>query len=184
MDQNGGNEEFNYAGSTPTSSAIGQAVPAQAPQSPLLQWKASEFIDHQKSTGWFVPLFFGGALLSTAVYFLTKNFLSALVLLIGCIAFGMFARQKPRTLTYSLLPTTIKIDSKTYSYDDFRTFSIIQEGALFSIFLQPIKRFMPPLTIYFDPSDGEKIFDTLASHLPHVEREQDPIERLMRRIRF
>jgi hypothetical protein len=184
MEQNGGKNEFNYAGSTPTNPVVQQAVPNQIPQSPLMQWNASEFIDHQKSTGWFMPLILGSIVLSGAIYFFTRDILATLVIMLGCISFGTYARQKPRTLTYTLLPTSIRIGSKTYSYDDFKTFSIIEEGALFSIFLQPIKRFMPPLTIYFDPDDGEKIFDTLATHLPHIEREQDPIERLMRRIRF
>jgi hypothetical protein len=184
MEQNGGKNEFNYAGSAPTNSVAPQPAPRQITQSPLMQWNASEFIDHQKSTGWFMPLIVGSIVLSGAIYFFTRDILATLVVMLGCISFGTFARQKPRTLTYTLLPTSIKIGSKTYSYDDFKTFSIIEEGALFSIFLQPIKRFMPPLTIYFDPDDGERIFDTLAAHLPHVEREQDPIERLMRRIRF
>ncbi len=184
MEQNGGKNEFNYAGSAPTNPVVQQTVPRQISQSPLMQWNASEFIDHQKSTGWFMPLILGSIILSGAIYFFTRDILATLVIMLGCISFGTYARQKPRTLTYTLLPTSIKIGSKTYSYDDFKTFSIIEEGALFSIFLQPIKRFMPPLTIYFDPDDGEKIFDTLATHLPHVQREQDPIERLMRRIRF
>ena len=50
--------------------------------------------------------------------------------------------------------------------------------------LEPTKRFLPPLTIYFDPSDGEAIFDTLAQHLPHEEKAPDFVERFMRKIRF
>lgn len=184
MEQNGGNEEFSYVGNSAPAAPMQQPIPQQASQSPLMQWKASEFIDHQKSTGWFMPLIVVSILISAVIYFFTRDILATVVVILGCVAFGTFAGQKPRTLTYTLLPTSIKIGPKTYSYDDFRAFSIIQEGALFSIFLQPIKRFMPPLTIYFDPDDGEKIFDTLASHLPHVEREQDPIDRFMRRIRF
>jgi hypothetical protein len=185
MEQNGGNEEFRYAGNTPASTLSEQPAPVQHNTSSApLQWNASEFIDHQKNTGWFVPLILGSVILSFIVYFISRDILATLVIMLGCLTFGMYSRKKPRTITYALSPTTIKIGAKTYSYDDFRTFSIVQDGALFSIFLQPIKRFMPPLTIYFDPDDGEKIFDTLASHLPHVEREQDPIEQLMRRIRF
>lgn len=153
-------------------------------QSPLIQWNASEFIDHQKNAGWFVPLTFGIIVLAIGVYFITRDILSTVVIVLAGITFGVFARQKPRTLTYTLLPTTIKIGPKTYSYDDFKTFSIIQDGALFSVLLEPIKRFMPPLSIYFAPEDGERIFDTLAGHIPHQERQPDPVDRLMRRIRF
>ena len=179
MNPNGGTEQFQY-----------DAVPEQPvnelpkQQAPLIQWKASEFIDHQKSTGWFLPLVATGLAASIIVYFLTRDILAVSVLVLGTITFAVYAKQKPRTLTYTLLPGGIKVGEKSYSYDDFKTFSIIQDGALFTLFLQPIKRFVPPITIYFDPDDGEKIFDTLATHLPHEEREQDPIERFMRKIRF
>lgn len=183
MDQNGGNQEFSYeAASKPAGSSDAKASVVFT--NPIVEWKASEFIDHQKSTGWFLPLIIVALLASAAVYFLTRDILAVAVLLLGSITFAIYAQQKPRTLAYSLFPQGIKVGEKSYSYDDFKTFSIIQEEALFSVFLQPIKRFVPPITIYFDPQDGEKIFDILASHLPHVEREQDPIERLMRRIRF
>jgi hypothetical protein len=182
MEENGGNE-FNFSGSSaPAAGPVNE--PTQAPQPALMQWKASEFIDHQKNLAWFLPLILGGGILSGAIFLLTRDILSTVVLLLGILTFGVYARQKPRTLTYSLSGTTISIGEKTYSYDDFRSFSIVQDGALFSVMLQPIKRFLPPLTIYFAPDDGEKIFDTLASHLPHEEREQDPVERLMRKIRF
>jgi hypothetical protein len=60
----------------------------------------------------------------------------------------------------------------------------MQDGALWSIILQPTKRFMPSLTIYFDQSDGEKIFDILASQMPHQERSLDTVDKFMKRIRF
>lgn len=182
MEPNGGNE-FNFSGSS-APTAITSNTPPTAPQPAPMQWEASEFIDHQKNFSWFLPLIIGGGVLSFGVFFATKDILSTVVLLLGVITFGIYARQKPRTLKYSLSGTTIEIGEKSYSYDDFRSFSIMQDGALFSIVLQPIKRFLPPLTIYFAPDDGEKIFDTLASHLPHEERKQDPVESLMRKIRF
>jgi hypothetical protein len=48
----------------------------------------------------------------------------------------------------------------------------------------PLKRFMPPLSLYMDPADEEKIVDVLADYLPVEQREQDPIDKLMRRLRF
>lgn len=193
MDQNGGKDEFQYTAQPAAGAQAAPSIPstpapepiaASQEEPPLVQWKASEFIDHQKSPAWFFPLIIGMLLLSGGIYLLTRDILATAVILLGGAAFGVYARQKPRTLTYTLLPESIKVGQRSYSYDDFRTFSIIQDGALFSIFLQPVKRFMPPLTIYFDPEDGDEIFEALSMHLPHQEREQDPVERLMRKIRF
>jgi len=187
MENGGGQEQFMYSdspdqGGLGASSAIHQTQEDVSDN--LVQWKASEFIDHQKSSVWFMG-FIGASLLSSIiVFFVTKDILATLVVLIGAVTFGMYAAKKPRTLTYSLMPHALKVDQKSYRYDDFKSFCVRQEGALFSIILEPIKRFMPPLTIYFAGEDGEKIFDSLAQHLPHEERKVDFVENLMSKIRF
>lgn len=188
MDQNGGNDEFQYTGQAPAGAPSPSDVPAPdaqvAPESTIIEWKASEFIDHQKTAGWFVPLAAGIVVLSIGMFLISRSITSTLVILLGGVAFLVLAHQKPRTLTYVLTNSRIKIGDKSYGYDDFRTFSILQDGALLSVFLEPIKRFMPPISIYFPPEDAERIFDALAQHLPHQDRTADPIDRFMRRIRF
>ena len=155
MDPNRGNEEINYSpqqavAAVPTPDvSIPPVEPAQG-----VQWQASEFINHQKNAAWFVPLAIAIILASAVIYLITRSFFSAAVIMLGGIAFMVFAQQKPRTLSYSLTNSTIRIGNKVYSYDDFRTFSILLEGGLPSIFLEPIKRFIPPLSIYFAPEDG------------------------------
>ena len=106
------------------------------------------------------------------------------MLILAVFTFGLIAKQKPRTLRYALLNKTIQIGQKEYIYDDFASFSLSQDGGLPSISLQPLKRFLPILTIYFDPQDGEKIFDIFASRLPNVQTAQDSVERFMKKIRF
>jgi len=188
MDQTGGDNNIPYSPQAPVEPAVAPQPEVAVPEAPnsdsLIKWNASEFVDHQKSVGWFLPLLIGIFVASCLMYLITRSILSTIVILLGGSAFVVFARQKPRTLSYTLGGTSITVGQRTYSYDDFRTFSILQEGALYSIFLEPIKRFMPPLSIYFAPEDGEKIFDVLAAHIPHQERQPDPVERLMRRIRF
>lgn len=181
MDTNGGSQEVNY---TPADQPVNSPSDAENKPAELVKWDASEFIDHQKSMVWVLPLALIAAVVATITYFLTRNFLSSIVLLMAGVSFGVFAYQKPRTLTYVLRGNSLKVGQKNYSYDEFRTFSIMQEGGLYSIFLEPVRRFMPPLTIYFAPEDGEKIFDILARHIPHQEKMPDAIDRFMQRIRF
>lgn len=150
-----------------------------------VEWQASEFIEHQKSSQWFVAFGIGTLVMGVLVFFITQHSIfSTVVVVLAAITFAMYAHQKPRTLKYRLGASSITIGDKQYKYDDFRTFSVMQEGMLQSIVLQPLKRFMPPLTLYFANEDGEKIFDVLAKHIPHEERRPDPIDNLMRRIRF
>lgn len=184
MDQSGGNQFIYNEPQSATAPQVAQTQTPHVADSQAVQWEASEFIDHQKSASWFIPLALGAVAASGFMFLITRSILSSLVVLFGGVAFVVLARQKPRTISYMLNSSGITIGQKRYVFDDFRTFSIVQEGALYSVFLEPIKRFMPPLSIYFAPEDGERIFDILATHIPHQQRQADPVERLMRRIRF
>lgn len=190
MHEGDGGNQFSY---TPTNPVATQEVQAQAPvpqqKSSVLsdkpiQWQASEFINHEKNNNWFLLLGLGTIVVCLVVYFISRSIFSTSVVALAAITFGITAKQKPRTMRYALTPHEIRVGDKRYSYDDFRSFNMVQEGALWSIILQPTKRFMPSLTIYFDQSDGEKIFDTLAAQMPHQEKSTDSVDRFMRRIRF
>ncbi len=189
MHEGDGGNQFTY---TPTNQVATQEVQAQTPASqqktPLsdesIQWEASEFIDHEKDNNWFLFLGLGAVAMCVVVYFVSRSIFSTVVVALAALAFGITANQKPRTMKYTLSPHEIKVGEKRYRYDDFKAFSIIQEGALWSIILQPTKRFMPSLTIYFDHNDGDKIFDTLAAQMPSQEKTLDSVDRFMKRIRF
>ena len=67
---------------------------------------------------------------------------------------------------------------------DFKSFSVVQEGAVESIWLLPLQRFAPGLSIYFAPNDKDRILAILDDFLPVEEKEPDMVERLMHKIRF
>lgn len=153
-------------------------------EQPLVAWKASEYIHHQKGLSWFLPLTGFAFLIAVLTYFLGGGIIGVIMIITGTVAFVVFAKQEPDTLEYALFPQSLAVGSKEYSYDDFKAFSVSQNGGLFNVVLDPVKRFVPPVTIYFPQEDGEQIFDILAAHLPSVEERLDPVESLMRKIRF
>ena len=99
-------------------------------------------------------------------------------------AFGVFAARKPRVLDYQVDNAGVKIGPKFYAYGNFKAFAIVNEGAVESVWLMPLKRFMPILTIYFAPDDEQKIIDVLGNFLPVQSHQPDPIDRLMHQLRF
>ncbi|MGH7249753.1 MAG: hypothetical protein ACREGC_02155, partial [Minisyncoccia bacterium] len=124
-------------------------------------------------------------IIAAAIYFITHGDIVTIVLVVlAVLAFGILAARKPRELDYSVDDTGLKIGEKFYQFSSFRSFSIVQEDAVESIWFMPLKRFMPPLTIYFDPEDGQKIVDVLAQILPVENRQLDPVDKLMHRLRF
>lgn len=150
-----------------------------------VSWTASEFIDHAKSINWYLTLGIIGLLGAVGVYFWTKDIISAIAIAIVALLFGIGAGRKPRVLPYEINESGVEIDGKLYHYSDFKTFSLIHDGGPFSsIQLMPLKRFAPPVSMYFSPEDEDKIATALSNYLPYEERKMDATDRLLRRIRF
>ncbi len=157
-----------------------QPHPAYAP----VTWTASEFIDHEKAASWFIILFAGGAGAVTLIYLITRDVVTVVVIGMAVILFAMAAQRKPRTLTYEINSNGVTIGPKTYPYTQFKSFAVLEEGAFNSIQLMPLKRFMPPISLYCPPEQEQQVIDALGNYLPHEERRHDPIDRIMRKVRF
>jgi len=149
-----------------------------------VNWTASEFVAHHKGAMWFIGLAFIAAALAVGIFLLTKDEVSTGVVVIAAIAFGALAARQPRELKYMLDNSGVRIGEKFYPYELFKSFSVLEEGAISSIWLMPLKRFMLGLTIYYPPDEEEKIMNVLAAHLPFEDRKIDPVDNLMRKIRF
>lgn len=163
------------------------SVPAHTAHMPHEQgvaWSASEFIAHQKSFGWYALLVVVAAAVAALVYLLTKDKISTGAVIFVAMILGITAARKPRTLRYELTDVGIGIGSKFYDYGQFRSFAIVDEGAFSSLVFMPLRRFMPLITVYYEPQDEDKIVGMLAERLPMEEHQLDLMERLMRRIRF
>lgn len=172
--------------------SLPEFTPSQASQVDLrmqhdgqgVSWTASEFIAHTKSPEWFLAFIIAALLVVIASFLITRSLLSTIAIAIAAAIFGVAANRPPRQMRYAVDARGVSIGSRTYTYHDFRSFSLVYEEAIPSIVLMPLKRFMPKLTIYFDPADENAIAELLASYLPMQPHQMDMTERLMRRIRF
>jgi len=149
-----------------------------------VSWSASEFIAYHKSAGWYLQVLLIVAALSAAAFFITRDLISTVSIVIIGIMFMVFAGRKPRVLNYAIDKAGIHVDQKLYAFATLRSFAVIDEGTLKSITLLPAKRFMPPISMYFEPQDENKIVETLGSFLPKEDRKQDAVDRFMHKIRF
>lgn len=167
----------------PGDEAVSSQSLAHASVDPVT-WSASEFVDNEKNAGWFLTLAGLSVVAVSLIYFITKDVVTIVVVLLAAVLFGVTAKRKPRTLQYQLDHRGIQIGDKGYPYESFKSFSVLEEGAFNSIQLMPLKRFMPPISLYYPPESEQQVVATLGSYLPHEERTHDPIERLMRKVRF
>ena len=150
----------------------------------IVSWTASEYIDHERNPSWYVVLLISTLIVAGLIYVLTKDyFATGTVLIVGAIV-GSVAHWKPQQVEYQLSPEGLRVGDKFYSYSQFKTFSIIHEDQLSSLVFHPLKKLLPPISIFFDGDDEDKITDVVGEHLPLEERAPDRIDRLSRRLRF
>jgi hypothetical protein len=149
-----------------------------------IKWNASEFVSHQKTGGWYVILAVGAVILAVAVYFLTKDIFSVVVIGLIALVVGFLAAMRPRILDYAISPDGIQVGNKHFTYETFRSFSVIEDSQMPSVQLLPQKRFMIPITMYFAPADGDHIVKVLGDYLPFEHRERDLVDKISSKIRF
>jgi hypothetical protein len=149
-----------------------------------VSWTASEFIAHEKSRSWYLGLAVVTVVFASAIYLLTKDIISVVVIIVAALIFGITGSNKPRELQYRLDRSGLTIGAKHYIYEEYKSFSVITEGAFSSINFMPLKRFAPLISIYYHPEDEKKIMSVLSAYLPYEAPRRDAVDSLMRKIRF
>ncbi len=161
-----------------------EAQESTSPDDYAISWTSSEYLSHEKGSNWFFLV--GGSAVGLAglVFLISRDLISTALTFVIVIAFGVFGARKPRTLEYKVDMHGIEVGGKFRPYEDFKSFTIIQEGAFLSVEMMPVKRLMPPLTLYFPPEEAPSIIEAIAQYLPHDQRQISWIDELMRHIRF
>lgn len=149
-----------------------------------ISWTASEYVAHHKSPLWFIGLGLVVSVLALITYFVTSEIITTVVTVVIGLSFGIFGARPPQVLQYSLDEKGLHISGKLYPYERIKSFCIRQEGPIHSVLLIPLQRFMPPISVYYDQADEDKIMNVITAHIPHEEQNPDIVERFMSKIRF
>jgi hypothetical protein len=150
-----------------------------------LDWTASAAVTTgRKSKAWYMGLIVCAVLVSVIVYFITKDVVSGVAIIIAALSFGAISTRRPRDLHYALDRTGITIGQKHFTFEQFRSFSIIDEGGYTSIGLMPLKRFTPLIAIAYDPSLHDNIVNALSAHLPLEEYKKDALDHITSGFKF
>src|SRR5206468_173745 len=122
--------------------------------------------------------------LTGVIYLLTKDLFGAFITLILGAIVASVAHHQPQNITYQLTLRGLKAGEKEYSYSQFRSFAIVREGQLNSLMFIPLKRLMPPVSVFFLAEDEQPIVALVGEHLPMEQRQPDKIDTITRRLRF
>jgi uncharacterized membrane protein YobD (UPF0266 family) len=156
---------------------------ALAEDTAILNWEASEYINHEKDGVWFlgfavvVLVLLGGALWAQAWTLVVLTVIMA-------VATIVYTRRPPRTMRYSLSEHGLHIGSQFHAYNEYRAFGVIEDGPFYAIMLVSTKRFMPATLIYFAEQDGERVVDIFSTYLPMEDLDLDLADILIRRLRL
>lgn len=173
----------NQQDTAPTLQDIEDSVQDQG--STIISWTASEFIAYDKGPKWYLAAFGAALVLSILTFFVTSQDKISTVFVFGLIMLLIFfAKRQPRIMSYAITNKGIVIGNTLFSYNSLKSFAIIDEGAISSIDILPLKRFMPSISMYYEPQDEAKITEALGAYLPKDERKQALIDKLMHKIRF
>ena len=179
--------ESGWSYSTEQSDPMGNDLTAsQKSNFNSVSWTASEYIAHDKTVVWYVTVTILTLIFAGLIYFFdsTNSLFSPILVVIAGIIFMVAASRKPKVLEYLIDDSGLHVGQKLYSYAQFKSFALVQDGPITTIVFIPLQRFVPTLTVYFDPKDQDVIVDSLSVYLPVENRKMDVIDSIMRKIRF
>jgi hypothetical protein len=172
----------NYQSTAPSGDPSPNPQPAN--DSSGLAWSAAEFVEHDRSAGWYSALFLLTAAVAGLVYLITKDYVAIGTIVILGMIVAIVAKRKPRQIECEVSAGGIRVDQRTYGFGQFKSFGIIRESLIPSLEFFPVKKFMPSVGMHFNPQDEQKIIQIIGSHLPYEERKMASIDKLSHSLRF
>ena len=150
----------------------------------LLRWQAAEYIDHDRTTGWYVALGVVCIILIILAVVLMKSWTFAILVPVMAAALVVYTRRPPAVIDYTLSRKGLYINERLYPYDSFRAFSVNSHNGHNVANLIPRKRFQLAQTIHFPEEVGESLVDMLAARMPMQDAKPDIFDRITSRLRM
>ena len=150
----------------------------------LVRWQALEYMQHQHEPIWYVG--FGVvvlALIAVAI-FVFKSPTFAVLVPVMAVALALYVRRPPATIDYIVRRKGIYVNDRLYTFDQFKSFSVVKQETANHVVLIPRKRFQLGQNIYFPTEVGENLVDMLAARLPMKEASPDIVDKLLAKLRL
>lgn len=148
-----------------------------------ISWEAEEYISRDKNFGWYVALIIVGLAITAGAVWI-KWWTFAALIVVSVIALIVYSVRPPRMLKYSLTSKGLKEGKKTYDFENYRAFGVINDGGHYAIVLTPRKRFSGRTWVYFPEQQGEQIVDAFGAKLPMEDVKLDIVDKIVRLLRI
>lgn len=150
-----------------------------------VHWAASEYIKQEKNTVWFIVSAVVAVGLILLDIFLLKSYTFSVLVVVMAIALIVLSRRPPAEVNYTLSPSQgLYVGEVLHSYEEFKSFGVINDNGNNFIKLIPVKRFGLGVSVYFPVELGEVIVDILGSRLPMEDLKLDVFDAVIRKLRL
>src|SRR5690606_26783783 len=121
------------------SDSLNAAADTNPPEISEITWTASEYVEHEKDAIWYLIMSGVSLVAVGAVFLVTRDWLTVATIALAILVIGIYAGRKPLNKDYSIGESGLKVGDKVYHFGQFRSFSLVDEGAINSIWLRPLK---------------------------------------------
>lgn len=150
----------------------------------LLRWQASEYIQHDRTTRWYIMFGVVTLVLMALAIILIKSITFAILIPVMAAALFVYTRRQPAILDYTLTKKGLYINDKLYPYSNFKAFSVVSHAGHNTAQLVPRKRFQLGQSVYFPAEVGEPLVDMLAARLPMQQAHPDLYDRIISKLKM
>ena len=135
----------------------------------VFEWKAPEFISHQKGSRWF--LISSVIILLLVIYALyTQSATMAIVFIVFAGVYYLTHNQQPKIIDVQIKELGISVDKKFYPYNFINSFWINYDPPYVrTLNLRLSDKSFTKVTIQLDSQDPVEVRKTLAKEIPEVE---------------
>ena len=150
----------------------------------LIRWQALEYMQHQHEPIWYIGFGATVLILIAVAIFVFKSPTFAVLVPVMAVALALYVRRPPATIDYTVSRKGIHVNDRLYTFDQFKSFSVVRQETTNHVVLIPRKRFQLGQNIYFPTEIGERLVDMLAARLPMKEISPDIIDKLLAKLRL
>ncbi len=143
-----------------------------------IEWEAPEYNHFEKESNWYWAV----GLLAFAMILLAmvlKNFLFAIIILIGAFTVMLYAARAPELINFALTPKGLRIKDRLYPYDSLHAFWISDEHNKRKIIIDSDRLFLPHIIVLLpDVVSDDEARDYLLQYLPEKRLDESLIDLL------
>ena len=149
-----------------------------------LDWEMDEYLEYRRGPLWYIVLFSVAIVLAVFSYAATGDVIAPVSIFLMAGAVMIFSLKRPGRKKYSLTSLGLKVGSRLYDYNSFKTFSLVKEQGVAALYLITNQRFLPPLTIYLPLDKDKRIIKKLSQYIAYTPQDIQWSDRLMQYLRF